>query len=411
MLTITALKNAKPKEKPYKLADGKGLHILITPSGGKLFRQKYRFAGKEKLLAIGPYPEVSLQEARDRSEAARKLLRDGQDPAAHKQIEKLKRKVAAATTFEDVAREWMAEKAKRQKPHHNRAELRRLEIDAFPLIGKRPIAEIESAEVLAVLRRIDDRGAPEMRTKVRQLASQVFRYGIATLKCKHDPVPALKGAFQAHEVRHMAAIEEKALPELLLKIDRYEGEPTSRLALLFMAHTFLRTQELIRAEWAEFDLDGRLWTVPAERMKPSPRMRMAGAHLVPLTDATIKLLDELRALNGRYRWVFAGRDPRKHLSTNTIIYALYRMGYEGRMTGHGFRSIANTTLEMQTTAGASGDEVPRFSRDWIEVQLAHAEKNQVRAAYNRADYLPQRRRMMAWWSSYLESLLGAAKAA
>jgi integrase len=410
-LTNAALKNAQPAEKAYKLSDGRGLYVLITPSGGKLFRQKYRFQGKEMLLAIGPYPEFSLQEARDRSEAARKLLRDGQDPAALKQLDKLKQKVAAATTFEEVAREWMAEKAKRQKPHHNKAELRRLEIDAFPIIGKRPIAHIESAEVLAVLRRIEDRGAPEMRTKVRQLASQVFRYGIVTLKCKNDPIPALKGAFQAHEVRHMPAIDEKELPELLLKIDRFDGEPTTRLALFFMAHTFLRTQEMIKAEWSEIDVEAKLWTVPAVRMKPSPRMRMAGAHLVPLTDSTIRFLEELRALNGDYRWVFAGRNPRKHISTNTIIYALYRMGYEGRMTGHGFRSVANTVLEMQTVAGTNGDEVPRFNRDWIEVQLAHAEKNQVRAAYSRADYLPQRTRMMGWWSKFLEETLSKAKGA
>jgi integrase len=410
-LTNVALKNAKPADKPYKIAAGKGLHVLVKPTGTKLFRFKYRLHGKEKLLSLGSYPEMSLAEAQERCDDARKQVREGQDPAALKKLDKLKRKVAAATTLEDVAREWMAEKAKRQKPHHNKAELRRLEIDVFPAVGKRPLGEIQPLEVLAVLRKIEDRGAPEMRVKVRQLLGQVFRYGIATQKCAFDPIPSLKNAFQPHEVRPMAAIREGELPELLARIDRFDGEPTTRLALFFIAHTFVRTQELIRAEWSEFDVTERLWIVPSERMKPSPRIKAAGAHLVPLTSSTLALLEQLRSLNADSRWVFAGRNPRKHISTNTIIYGLYRMGYEGRMTGHGFRSVASTILNEAMTVGGTGEELHRFKEDWIEVQLAHAERNPIRGAYNRADYLAQRRRMMEWWSNSLEEKLKSAKTA
>jgi hypothetical protein len=232
-LTNIALKNAKPGAKPYKIAAGNGLHVLVKPTGAKLFRFKCRIHGKEKLLAIGSYPETSLVEAQERRDDARRLVRNGQDPAALKKLEKLQRKVAAATTTEDVAREWMAEKGKRQKPHHNRAELRRLEIDVFPAIGKRPLAEILPLEVLAVLRKIEERGAPEMRVKVRQLLGQAFRYGISTQKCVFDPIPSLKNAFQPHEVRPMAAIKEGELPTLLLRMDGFCGEPTTRLALFF----------------------------------------------------------------------------------------------------------------------------------------------------------------------------------
>lgn len=404
-LTDYALKTAKPKEKAYKLTDGRGLFVLITPMGSKLFRQKYRIDGKEKLLALGAYPEVSLKDARQRCDEARQLIQAGEDPSLRKRLDKLERRVRAATTFEDVAREYIASKAVRHKPDHLKYSLRRLEQNIFADLGKRPIADIEPPELLAVLRKIEDRGAHEMKTRVKGLCSQVFRYGIATGKCKRDPVSDLRGALLTHKVRHMPAIAPKELPELLGKIDRYDGEPVTRLGLLMLAHTFLRTQELIGAEWSEFDIKGELWTVPG------PRMKMKRDHLVPLTAQTLKIIEQLRAFNGGSRYVFSIHNPRKHMSTNTLIFALYRLGYKGRMCGHGFRRVANTILNMQMVPAQDGHEVKRFDSDWIERQMAHSEADEIRGAYNMAEYLPQRIRMMKWYSSFLDEALKAGKEA
>lgn len=398
-LTEIELKSAKPKDKPYKLTDGRGLYILVKPNGSKLFRRKYRLDGKEKALALGAYPLTSLKEARGRSEDARRMLKQGMDPANEKKRERLERKVRAANTFEDVAREYITSKAVRFDAEHLKYSIRRLEQNVFGDIGNRPIAEIEAPELLAVLRKIENRGANEMKTRVKGLCGQVFRYGIATGKCKRDPTADLRGALIPHKARRMPSINERELPELLAKIQEYRGEPVTRLGLLLVAHTFLRASELVGAEWTEFDLGAKFWFVPSSRMK------MKREHIVPLTPQTIDLIEKLRELNGDKRFVLAMNNPRKPISTNALIGALYRMGYHGRMTVHGFRSVASTVLNLATAEGKDGTEVKRFDRDWIERQMAHAEGDEIRDAYNKAEYLPQRSAMMRWWSNYLDNAI------
>lgn len=393
-LTDTAIKAAKPASKPQKLYDEGGLFLLIAPSGGRWWRLKYRLGGKEKLLSLGTYPEVSLKDARLRRDELRRQLEAGLDPSAERQAEQLRKQAARDNSFEFVAREWYGKQAKTWVKNHATDVLRRLEANLFPDLSRRPIAEIEAPELLHTLRKVEERGAYDMAHRVMQVASQVFRYGIATGRCSRDIATDLRGALTPHKVKHQAAVRPEELPELLRAIAGYEsiGDKQTRLALQLLAHTFVRTNELIGAEWAEINEAEKLWIVPAARMK------MNAEHMVPLTPAVLALLAEVKVISGHSRFLFPGRNPSKPISNNTLLFALYRLGYKSKMTGHGFRAVASTILNETG-----------FRHDVVERQLAHAEKDEVRAAYNRAQYLAERRQMLEWWSDYLIATEQGAK--
>ena len=392
-LTEIALRNAKPADKPYKLADASGLFVLVNPNGSRLWRLKYRFAGKEKLLTFGAYPKVSLKQARDLRDAAKRLLMGGKDPGVERKTAKRAARIAAENDFETIAREFVQKQGARWSARHSIDVLHRLQIYVFADLGHRPIAEITPLELLDVIRKIEARGATDLAHRVAQMCSQVFRYGVVTGRCTRDVAADLRGALVPHVKKHMLAIRPEELPALLRAIRGYAGDSVTRLGLQFLALTFVRTNELIQAEWQEFDWRNAVWTIPA------PRMKMKREHLVPLSRQTLEVLNELQALNGAARYVFASPpNPRKHISNNTLLYALYRLGYHSRMTGHGFRTVASTILNEQREGGAHS-----FGFDVIERQLAHLEKNAVRGAYNRAEYILERRAMMQWWADYLDS--------
>jgi len=393
-LTATAIRNAKPGAKPIRLYDTGGLYLEITPAGGRWWRFAYRFGGKRKLISLGVLKDVSLAEARDRRNAARKLLAVGNDPGEHRKAEKREAAARAANSFEAVAREWYAKQAHIWVPHHASDVLRRLESNLFPEIGDKPIAEITPPVLLAAVRKIEQRGAHDLAHRVMQVASQVFRYGVATGRCDRDPAPDLRGALTPHKSKHQAAVTPEELPALLRAIDGYAelGDKLTCYGLRLLALTFVRTNELIAAEWSEFDLDAAIWAIPSHRMK------MKTEHVVPLSRQAIAVLREVRNMGGGSRYVFPGRNPDKPISNNTMLYALYRLGYKGKMTGHGFRAVASTFLNE---AG--------YRADVIERQLAHCERNEIRGAYNRAEYLPERRAMMQQWADMLAALAKGAK--
>jgi integrase len=374
--------------------DSGGLYLEVSPSGGRWWRFAYRFAGKRKLISLGVFPDVSLAQARDRRDEARKLLADGVDPSVQRKTAKREAAGEAANTFEAVAREWYAKQAKVWVSHHASDVLRRLEANLFPDLGDRPISTITAPELLAAVRKIEQRGAHDLAHRVLQVASQVFRYGVATGRCERDPAPDLRGALTPHKSRNQAAVKPDDVPTLLRDIAGYDkiGDRQTTLALRLLALTFVRTRELIGAEWCEFDLNGAAWIVPAERMK------MKTEHVVPLSRQALEVLNELRSMAGASRYVLPGRNPDKPISNNTMLFALYRLGYKRRMTGHGFRAVASTLLNE------SG-----FRPDVIERQLAHCERNDVRGAYNRATYLPERRAMMQQYADMLDAMTEGAK--
>jgi integrase len=395
-LTDTAVRNAKPDKAPYKLSDSGGLYLLVTPNGGKWWRLKYRFAGKEKLLSLGVFDDVSLKKARKRRDDARGLLADGIDPSAHRQAEKREAAIREANRFEAVGREWHAKYANGWTAKHADDVRRRLESNLFPDLGARPIAEIDAPELLAAVRKVESRGAYDLAHRMLGVAGQVFRYAVATGRCRRDPSGDLRGALTPHKARNQNAVKSDELPELLRAIDGYSaiGDKQTALALRLLCLTFVRTVELIGAEWTELrDLDGGAptWEVPAERMK------MKDAHIVPLSRQAVAVLRELRAIGGSSRYVLPGRNPDKPISNNTLLFALYRLGYKGKMTGHGFRAVASSALNE---AG--------FRPDVIERQLAHNEPNKVRSAYNRAEYLPELRAMMQQWADMVDAFTHGA---
>lgn len=394
-LTDREVRNAKPEDKAIKLSDGLGMYLEIAPAGAKYWRMKYRFAGKEKRLALGVYPEVSLKEARRKRDEARKRLADGQDPSETRKAEKRARLLAAENSFEAVAREWYGKQVHTWVKTHARDVLRRLEVNIFPPLGHRPIAEIDAPELLATIRKIEARGAYDLAHRVLAVCGQVFRYGVATGRCSRDVTGDLRGALTPHKKKHQAAVRPEELPDLLRKIEAYDkdtGDTLTRLALQLMAATFVRTSELIGAKWEEFDLDAAVWAIPPERMK------MKTEHLVPLSRQALAILGAIKPIAGRSPFVFPGRNRDKPISNNTMLFALYRMGYKGKMTGHGFRAVASTIMNE------SG-----FRPDVIERQLAHCERNEVRGAYNRAEYLPERRQLMQWWADYLDGVKAGAE--
>ncbi|AOJ74037.1 MULTISPECIES: tyrosine-type recombinase/integrase [Burkholderia cepacia complex] len=383
-LTDVAVRAAKPREKSYKLADGQGMYLEIMPNGSKYWRLKYRIDGKEKRMALGVYPAVSLLAARKARDEIKDQLRAGLDPSHEKKRVKAQRSLDRENSFEPIAREWHQQKKGAWSERHADRIMKLLERELFPAIGARPIAEIMAPELLAVIRKIEARDAIELAHKPIQATSQIFRYAIATGRAERDSAPDLRGALKPRFVVHMRRVSEAELPELMRQISAYDGDFQTRLALQFMALTFVRTSELRFAEWTEID-EKKEWRIPPEKMK------MRTPHIVPLSTQALEVIAKLPELNGHSQFLFPSRSSsKKPMSENTILYALYRMGYHSRMTGHGFRGLASTILNEHS-----------FNRDWIERQLAHSERDGVRAAYNHAEYLPERRKMMQWWSNYL----------
>jgi integrase len=394
-LTVTAIRNAKPADKVQRLFDGRGLYLEITPSGARYWRLKYRHAGKEKRLALGVYPVVSLADARKLRDAARKGLSEGRDPSAERKAGKARAVLSAATTFEGVARDWLASQQRKLTAATYAKAERTLEANVFPWIGARPMTEIDAPELLAVLKRIEARGANETAHRVKARVGQVFRYAIAHGTATRDPSADLRGALAPVVSRSHAAITDPAMVgELLRALDSYAGQLATRCALRVAPLLFVRPGELRHAEWAEFDLDAAEWRIPAHKMK------MREAHVVPLPTQAMAILRELQPLTGRGRYLFPGlRTIGEPMSENTVNAALRRLGYDkDTMTGHGFRAMASTRLNEFG-----------WAPDVIERQLAHAERNKVRAAYNRAQYMGERRKMMQAWADYLDGLRTGAK--
>ncbi len=394
-LSETKVRSAKPRGKEYKLFDGQGLFLLVTSSGGKLWRLKYRFDGKEKMLSVGTYPEISLAEARASRDKARKQIANSIDPGAVRKA--MKQATTAETeTFEVIAREWHAKFTPMWKPGHAATIMARLEHDVFPWMGKRPINEIRAPELLAALRRVENRGALETAHRVRSIAGQVFRYAVATGRAERDCSGDLKGALPQPRERHHAAITEpKEVGPLLRAMDSYQGQFVVKCALRLAPLFFVRPGELRNAEWEEIDLNEGLWNIPAHKMK------MKQAHIVPLCAQAKEILIELKQLTGKSKYVFpSGRSFARPMSNNAILAALRRMGYDKEtMTGHGFRAMARTIL----------DEVLQVRPDFIEHQLAHAVRDPNGRAYNRTTHLAERREMMQLWADYLDGLKQGAQ--
>lgn len=393
-LTAIQAKNAKATDKPQKLTDGGGLYLLVQTSGAKYWRMDYRFAGKRKTLAVGIYPEVSLLDARVRRDDARKLLANDTDPSAAKQEQKAAIVAMNENGFEFVAREWLAKFSQNWKESHTYTIRTRLENDVYPWMGARPVGEIKAPELLAVLRRIESRGALDTAHRVRSICGQVFRYAIATGRAERDPSADLKGALPPHKGKSLAAITEPLqIGKLIRDIASYRGTFVVCCAFKLSPMVFLRPIELSRAEWADIDLDKAEWRIPADKMK------MGALHIVPLATQAVELLRELQPLTGKSRYVFPRiSNTAHHMAKNTILAALRAIGYApNEMTAHGFRHMASTVLNEQG-----------FNADVIERQLSHKARG-VRAVYNAAEYLPERKRMMQHWANYLDGLAAGAE--
>lgn len=392
MLTVTEITKAKPTDKQYRLTDERGLTLLVRPNGSKLWQLRYRHEGKEKTASLGQFPDVSLSDARAKRDELRKLVAAGSDPVSVKREEKLAKAAASENTFEVVARQWYAHWKGPKNARHAGYVLARLEADVFPAIGAQPIAEITAPELVRMVKTIEKRGALDIAKRCLQMTGQIFRYAIAhgIGGTARNPATDIKptDVLTPRKKENYARIDARELPALLRKIEGYQGTPTTRLAIKLMALTFVRTGELIGARWAEFDLEAGRWDIPASRMK------MKTPHIVPLSTQAVQVLQVLHGVTGGRELLFPGeRDHAKPMSNNTILGALDRMGYKGKMTGHGFRGVASTILHEQG-----------FDHQHIELQLAHMERNAVSAAYNHALYLKQRAVMMQAWGDYLDGL-------
>lgn len=391
-LSDTAIRNAKPGERPIKMTDGDGLYLLLQPTGAKWWRFDYRFDGKRKTLSMGVYPDVSLKQARERREQARRLVAEGVDPSTHRRATKAARIEAATNSFERVAREWYSRQTTVLAPVTAEKLIRRLEGDLFPYLGPRPVSDISAAELLAVIKRIEARGAYDIAKRMYQAAGRIFRFAVGHGLCSRDPSRdiEIKDVLQPVQTRHHASIvTPKEVGALLRAIDGFVGAFVTRCALQLAPLVFVRPGELRHAEWAELDLDKGEWRIPAAKMK------MREAHIVPLSRQAIAILTEIQPLTGRKAYVFPSeRGGARPMSENTINAALRRLGYtKDEMTGHGFRSTASTLLHELG-----------FDHRVIERQLAHGERNKVAAAYNFAEYLPERRAMMQRWADHLDLL-------
>jgi len=388
------IRNAKPKEKFYKMTDSEGLYLHVAETGGKLWRFRYRFEGKEKLLALGAYPEISLLDARQRRDEARRQLAHGIDPGAVRKAQK-QANIQETETFEVIAREWHNKFMHTWKESHSSRVLSRLERDVFPHLSKRPIAQIKAPELLGVLRRLESRGILHTAHNIRGICGQIFRYAVATGRAERDPSADLRGALAPVKTINRAAITEPVkVGELLRAIDCYRGSFVVQSALKFAPLTFVRPGELRHAEWSEIDFEKAEWNIPAHKMK------MKQAHLVPLSNQAIEILTELKKLTGEGLYIFPGRTSSRPMSDNAILAALRNMGFEkSEMSGHGFRAMARTIL----------DEVLQVRPDYIEHQLAHAVRDPNGRAYNRTAHLAERKKMMQTWADYLDGLKAGAK--
>jgi integrase len=387
-LTDTEVRKAKAKDVAYRLSDARSLYVWVTPAGGKLWRWSYKYEGKEKLMSFGKYPEVTLAMARDRHVEARRLLANGLDPMAQRKVAKTAAKTVAENSFQTIAYLWFNHWRAEKSPQHVDATRRRMEANILPRLGVRPIVEIEAPELVAMVKAIEARGATDLAKRAMENAGQIFRFAIAHGYAKRNPASEIRPAdiLKPTHKTNLARIDAKELQALLRAIEVYQGTHVTRLAMKLMALTFVRTSELIGAKWAEFDMDAARWNIPPERMK------MRDPHIVPLAAQAIEVLETLRTLTGASEWLFPGdRSAKKPMSNNTILQALKRMGYQGRMTGHGFRGLASTILHERG-----------YSHEHIELQLAHAPRNAVSAAYNHALYLEPRTKMMQGWADFLE---------
>jgi integrase len=390
-LSALAVRQAKPTHKTQRLYDGGGMYLEISPAGGKWWRWKYRYGGKEKRLSLGTYPDTGLSEARDKRDAARKLLASGVDPSQQRKAAQAAGEERSSNSFEVVAREWHAKQSLTWVPLHASRIMLRLENDIFPWLGSRPIADITAKEFLSTVSRVADRGAVESAHRVLQNCGQVLRYAIATGRTERNPVADLRGALPPVKPKNLAAITDPvAIGGLLRAIDAYQGTFVTKCALRLAPLVFVRPGELRHAEWIEFDLVKAEWNIPAEKMK----MRLP--HLVPLAPQAVAILQELQPLTGTGKYLFpSARTPKRPMSNNAVLSALRRMGFASEeMSGHGFRAMARTVL----------DEVLHFRPDYIEHQLAHAVRDPNGRAYNRTAHLQERREMLTSWADYLDTL-------
>jgi integrase len=387
-LTDTEVRKTKPGDKPYRLSDANSLFLWVTPAGGKLWRWAYEFEGREKLMSIGKYPLVTLAEARVRRDEARKMLANGIDPMEKRKQEKTEERAQTEGSFQKIASLWLEHWADGKSPRHVEYTRRRMEMDILPVLGARPVTEVEAPELVAMIKAIEDRGARDIAKRALETAGQVFRYAIAHGYARRNPAMEIRprDILKSARKTNYARVDAKELPALLRAIEVYQGTHITRMAIKLMALTFVRTGELIGARWSEFNLEARRWDIPPERMK------MRTAHVVPLSRQALEVLDTLQTLSGNSEFLFPGdRNPKKPMSNMTILGALERMGFKGRMTGHGFRGLASTILHEQA-----------YNYDHIELQLAHAPRNAVSAAYNHALYLEPRAKMMQGWADFLE---------
>ncbi|WP_437891314.1 tyrosine-type recombinase/integrase [Phytobacter sp. V91] len=387
-LNARQVETAKPKEKPYKMADGGGLYLLVKTNGSRYWRLKYRIDGKEKLLALGVYPDVSLADARAKRDEARKGIAGGIDPLEVKKEQKVEREAQVKNTFQEIALEWHSMKVKKWSAGYASDILEAFNKDVFPFIGQRPVADIKPLELLNVLKKMEDRGATEKAKKVRQRCGEVFRYAIVTGRAEYNPAPDLTSAMQGHESTHYPFLTTEELPAFFKALVGYSGSELMVLAARLLIITGLRTGELRGALWSEIDTKKALWEISAERMK------MRRPHIIPLSTQALAIIGQIRAMTGQFPLLFPGRnDPSKTMSEASINQVFKRIGYTGRVTGHGFRHTMSTVLHEQG-----------YNTAWIETQLAHVDKNAIRGTYNHAQYLDGRREMLQWYADYMDSL-------
>lgn len=396
-LTDAKVRTAKPDAAPIKMADGGGLYLEVRTTGAKLWRYRYRIAGKENVFAIGEYPVVSLAEARAEHAKARALVASGVHPSHNRKVERLSSLVANANTFEAVANEWIAKKLPNWTAYYTGQVTNVLKADVFPYVGKLPIRNVTAAHLLEIIRRVEARGATTIALLVRQWSSAIFRYAVATLRADSDPAAALRGAVERSKVEHHRPLSREQIVEFVSMLDKSGGFRTTVIALRLMLLTFVRTVELRKAEWQEFDLDGAMWRIPAERMK------MREPHIVPLSTQVVQLLRELVTYTGGRGLLFPNyRRPKECMTATTLNRALERMGFNGKdsigFSAHGFRATASTILNELG-----------YRSDVIERQLAHAERNKVRASYNQAEYLEDRKVMMQDWANLIDDLIEKAE--
>ncbi|KFX00742.1 tyrosine-type recombinase/integrase [Pectobacterium carotovorum] len=387
-LTARQVETAKPKDKPYKLTDGAGLYLLVNTNGSRYWRLKYRYAGKEKLLSIGTYPDISLANARTKRGEAKKLLANGGDPSEEKQVEKQAKIAAVNNSFQLIALEWHEHKRPNWSKGYAEDILEYLKKDIFPYLGKRPITDIKPKDMLDVLRKMEQRGVLDKLKKTRQACRQIFTYAIVSGRAEYNPVTDLAGVLKAPKQKHFPHLLADELGPFIQALSGYSGSRITQIATRLLMLTGLRTIELRSAEWQEIDFGKKIWQIPKERMK------MRRPHLVPLSTQVCDLLSELQNITGGFQLVFPGRnDSSKSMSEASINQVIKRVGYDKKLTGHGFRHTMSTILHEQG-----------FNSAWIELQLAHVDKNAIRATYNHALYLDGRREMLQWYADYVDKL-------